>query len=357
MWTPVGSRKVRVGAVGLGQIFELTAPVYRDNPDAELVALCDVDAQRLARRAAQWPAATAFDDLDALLGSDVDVVEVLVPSPMHADVACRVLAAGKHLALQKPVAHTLAEVDRIIAARDAAGVTARVMEDQVFFPPLVALREVVRSGEIGDPVGLHLKMVATGLGGWDVSTGSWEWLLAQAREGLGILVFDDGWHKFAIAHWLFGPVGKVMAWVGTTELAPGFGIDAPTTVMWDHVGGVRGVLDISFAPQTYLRSDYYSGDERVEVTGTLGFARVNRISARGIDQPALEVYRDGELRSVHTLADRLDAGFLAAGRAFVEHLRTGEGRPSLTLEQAREVLEFQLAVYESSRRDAPVTLR
>lgn len=356
MWSPISSRKVRVGAVGLGQIFELTSPAYRDDPDAELVALCDLDPDRLALRATQWPNAAAFADLDALLDSDVDMVEVLVPSPAHAAVACQVLAAGKHLALQKPVAHTLEEVDRIIAARDAAGVAVRVMEDQIFFPPLVALRDVVRSGEIGDPVGLHLKMVATGLGGWDVNYGSWEWLLKQAQDGRGILVFDDGWHKFAIAHWLFGPVRRVMAWIGNTELAPGFGMDAPTTVMWDHVGGVRGVLDISFAPQTYVRSDYYSGDERVEVTGTLGFARVNRISARGIDQPALEVYRDGELRSVHTLADGLDAGFLAASRAFAQHLRSGEGEPSLSLEQAREVLAFQLSVYDSSARDAPVFL-
>jgi hypothetical protein len=53
----------------------------------------------------------------------------------------------------------------------------------------------------------------------------------------------------------------------------------------------------------YFRSDYYGGDERVEVTGTKGFARFNRMSAHGIQEPPLVVYRDGEMRGYHALGD------------------------------------------------------
>ncbi|HVU74208.1 MAG TPA: Gfo/Idh/MocA family oxidoreductase [Mycobacteriales bacterium] len=352
---PLG-RPVRVGVLGVGQVFELTSRAYDDCPDAELVALCDTDPERLAERGRRWPDAALYTDLDAFLAHDLDLVEVLLPTPMHADIAEKVLRAGHHLALQKPITHTLEEADRIIALAEQTGAVVRVMEDQIFFPPLVALKEVVDSGQLGKPVGLHLKMVVTGLGGWDVKTDGWKWLLQQAQGGKGIAVFDDGWHKFAIAMWLLGPVKRVMAWIGATDVGGGYTFDAPTHVMWEHENGVRGILDITFAPGTFLRSDYYTGDERVEVTCELGFARVNHISARGLALPALEVYRDGELRGDHKLPDGLHDGFIAAGHAFAHHLRTGEGAPSLTLRQARDVLAFMLAIYESSERDAPVNV-
>ena len=64
----------------------------------------------------------------------------------------------------------------------------------------------------------------------------------------------------------------------------------PTAITWEHENGIRGVWDITLAPDLYLRSDYYTNDERWEVTGRKGYARVNRCTGRGIQQPSLEVY-------------------------------------------------------------------
>ena len=177
----------------------------------------------------------------------------------------------------------------------------RVMENYIFYQPLVTLKEVVESGDIGEVSGYHMKMVASGRGGWEVPGSSYEWQFMQMRNGRGILVFDDGWHKLATSLWLFGPVREVRAWVGGTEVVPGIEIDAPATLVWEHDSGVRGVWDITLAPDMYLRSDYYTNDERWEVTGRRGFARVNRCTGRGIQQPSLEVYADGEMRSKGTV--------------------------------------------------------
>ena len=139
-----------------------------------------------------------------------------------------------------------------------------------------------------------MKMVASGRGGWDVPGDSYEWRFQQARDGRGQLFFDDGWHKLSTALWLFGPVKEVRAWIGTTEIIPGIEVDAPTTVIWEHENGVRGVWDVTLAVDMYLRSDYYTNDERWEVTGRRGFARVNRCTGRGIQEPSFEIYLDGE---------------------------------------------------------------
>jgi predicted dehydrogenase len=349
-------RAVRIGVVGLGQIAELCLATYRDNPDANVVALCDRDHDRLDARAKDWPDAARFTDLEAFLATDIDLVEVLVPTPLHVDVVVAALEAGHHVQVQKPIACSLDEADRMLAARDRAGALLRIMEDYLFYEPLTVLRDVVASGEIGEPAGVHMKMVATGSGGWEVAPSSWMWQLEQTRRGLGILTFDDGWHKFAVARWLFGPVARVMGWVGRTPVGGGFEVDAPATVMWEHTSGLRGVLDLTFAPDTYWRSEYYSCDERVEVTGTRGFARVNRVTAHGLQVPAVEVYTDGRLRSYHALADDLASSFAKSTAHVLSWLRTGHGELLLDGEAAREVLSFVLAALQSSVDDRPIML-
>jgi predicted dehydrogenase len=143
-------------------------------------------------------------------------------------------------------------------------------------------------------------------------------------------------------------VEEVRAWIGTTEIIPGVAVDAPTTVSWTHTNGVRGVWDITLAVDMYLRSDYYTNDERWEVTGRRGFARVNRCTARGLQQPSLEVYRDGEMRSFHALDDDWGNSFRDSGQHWIEYLRSGLGQILWGPEMATEVLRFALAAYESS---------
>ncbi len=352
-------RPVRVAIVGVGKIFELTGRAYEDSPDAQIVALCDPDEERLAAFSKKFPGVESFSRLDSLLGSglDLDMVEIGVPSPLHCEVACKVLDSGFHVNLQKPMASSLAEADRMIAAARVSGAVLRVMEPYLFFEPLQVLKKIVESGEIGEVAGFHMKMVGTGVGGWDVPWRTMEWQFRQMDEqGLGILVFDDGWHKFSVARWLFGPVTDVMAWVGRTELGPGVVIDAPSTIMWNHANGVRGVFDLTLAPDTYMRTKYYSSDERFEVTGTKGFARVNHCASYGLPQPSLEVYRDGVVRAYHNLDDDWATGFVRQTEHYLRWLRSGDGQLFLDAEWSREILALILGAIESSHRNAPVLL-
>ena len=167
---------------------------------------------------------------------------------------CAALRAGHHVNVQKPMARTLVEADEMIAAADELSVTLRVMENYLFYEPLIRLREIVRSGELGDPVGYTMKMVGTGVGGWDVPMSTWQWQMDEVAEGRGILAFDDGWHKFSVARWLFGPIAEVMGWIGATDLGGGYVMDAPSTVMWNHTNGIRGVFDMTLAPEMRMES-------------------------------------------------------------------------------------------------------
>jgi len=332
-------RPVRAAFVGLGRIYDLNVRGYLGNPDVEVVALVDPSEERRAKRQPDWPGAATFSSAAELAASgiEVDAVEALLPIPLHADGVVELLDYGWHVNLQKPMCNDLADAQRILDAAKSSGKTVRVMENYLFYQPLRRLKAAVEAGEIGAVVGYHIKMVGTGLGGWEVPWSSFEWQLRQIRAGRGILLFDDGWHKLSTAIWLFGPVREVRAWIGTTSFGEGIDLDAPTTISWEHANGIRGVWDITLAPDMYLRSDYYTNDERWEITGNSGFARVNRCTGRGIQQP-----------SFHALDDDWASSFRDSGRHWTRWLRTGEGPLLWSAGEAVDVLRFALAAYESS---------
>jgi predicted dehydrogenase len=345
-------RPIRVAFIGLGRVYDLNVQAYLGNGDAEVVALVDPDPERRAHRQADWPSARTFASAAELAasGMPVDAAEVLLPIALHAEAVCEMLGYGWHLNLQKPMCNDLGEAEQMLKAVEASDRVLRVMENYLFYEPLQKLKETVASGELGPVSGYHIKMVASGRGGWEVPGSTYERQFEQMRRGRGMLVFDDGWHKLSTALWLFGPVREVRAWVGVTEVVPGVTVDAPSTVAWEHESGVRGVWDITLAPDLYLRSDYYTNDERWEVTGRRGFSRVNRCTGRGIQQPSLETYLDGEIRAFHALDDDWASSFAESGRHWLRWLQSGQGPLLWGVEDAVDVLRFALAVYASSGR-------
>jgi predicted dehydrogenase len=288
----------------------------------------------------------------------IDVVDVLVPTPAHAGVVTRLLDAGFHVQVQKPLARSIEDADRMLAAAARTGAVLRVHEDYVWFEPLRELRNVVESGELGPAQALHMKIVATPNGGWEVNPASYQWQFEQARDGHGILTFDHAWHQLAVAHWLFGPIRRVFGWIRQTRIspdtAPEIVLDTPATFVWEHHNGVRAVLDITLAAEMYFRSDHYADDERIEVTGTRGYVRCNGISARGVQEPALVVYRDGQTRAYHALADRPPDAFAASAAHGIEYFRTGGPELLIDGATARAVLRSLLTALESAERGIPL---
>jgi predicted dehydrogenase len=129
-------------------------------------------------------------------------------------------------------------------------------------------------------------------------------------------------------------------------------MDAPSTIVWEHTNGVRAVLDISFALDMYFRSSHYTGDERIEVTGRRGYVRTNRISAQGVQEPAVVLYRDGEIREFHDVDDRPPDAFRAStahALAFYRGEEPASSGPIMGPDESRHVLTALVAALESHR--------
>ena len=109
------SRKLRVGIAGLGRIFDLNSLGYVNHPEAEVAALCDSRPDLLKQRQPVFPQARTTTRYEEMLGWDLDLVDILTPHPLHEGMAVAALAAGAHVSVQKPMAMTLGECDRMIA--------------------------------------------------------------------------------------------------------------------------------------------------------------------------------------------------------------------------------------------------
>jgi predicted dehydrogenase len=152
-------RKLRVGFVGLGRVFDLNVRGYLNHPAAEISALCDADPSILAHRAVEHPGAHATQDFEKLLRLDLDLFEILTPHPLHEAMTVAALAGGSHVSVQKPMAMTLPECDRMIEAAAASGRRLKAFENFVFYPPLVKARALLREGAIGRPLHFRMKVV------------------------------------------------------------------------------------------------------------------------------------------------------------------------------------------------------
>jgi predicted dehydrogenase len=142
---------VRVGVVGLGYWGPNLARNFDRLPESELAWICDASEESRARWARELPSARMAADLDELLADDsLEAVAVATHVPSHAELAERVLGAGKHCFVEKPLAQSVTEAERVVEAAEEAGRVLMVGHLLEYHPGLDKLRDLVVSGELGD---------------------------------------------------------------------------------------------------------------------------------------------------------------------------------------------------------------
>jgi predicted dehydrogenase len=351
---------IQVAIVGCGRISDLHALGYRGQEDARIMAVCDAKKSRAKEK---WGVDSdkVFSDYPKLLADPaVDLVELLVPHHLHADMAVAACQAGKHVSVQKPMALNIAEAERMIAAAEQSNVTFRIYENFVFYPPHVRAKEMIDAGEIGEPQMIRIH-VGTGKSEteWKVPLSSWLWRINETKCGGGPLIFDHGYHLFSLAYYLMGEVERVYAWKDTSPVGGGIPtrvaeVDAPATIMFQFKSPRRyGVLDFTHTPGMAMDSIYYADDDRVEVVGERGILFVNRCTARTVDFPPLMMFRDGKTTEIPVDRYEWHDSFIDCTRHLIDVLHQG-GTPALDGPTGKAVLQFSLAAHISAREGREV---
>src|SRR5918999_609844 len=142
---------VRIGVAGLGYWGPNLARNFAAIPGCELAWLCDGDRGALELVGATLPRARRAQSLVELLDDPaLDAIVLATPVPTHAELAARVRAAGKHCFVEKPLAQTVADAERAVAAADAAGRTLMVGHLLEYHPGVAKLKEIADGGELGE---------------------------------------------------------------------------------------------------------------------------------------------------------------------------------------------------------------
>ena len=231
------SSEVHIGCIGVGG--KGWSDMEETSAGNQIVAICDVDEQRLAKAAEKFPQAKKYTDWRKLLEqSDVDAVTVSIPDHMHAPVTMSALTAGKHTYTQKPLAHSVYEARQLAIAAERHGAITQMgiqHHSNTFFKTAVQL---VQSGAIGKVSDVHV---------WtDRPVGFWEQNKDRAdskpapdglhwNNWLGVAPerpYADGYHPFHWrAFWDFG-TGALgdMGCHGMDPVVAALELSAPTLI-------------------------------------------------------------------------------------------------------------------------------
>lgn len=144
----MSARRVRLGVAGLGRAFSFMIPAFRADPRIEIVAGFDPRPEARARFAQDF-GAVACATMQDLCGQEIDAVYIASPHQYHAEQVEIAAAAGRHALVEKPMALTLAECDRMIEAARRARTHVIVGHSHSFDAPIRKMRELIESGVYG----------------------------------------------------------------------------------------------------------------------------------------------------------------------------------------------------------------
>ncbi len=205
--------RLRWGLIGCGDVArKRVAEALRRAKGSELVAACRRDPQALEAFCREFDVPRGYCDAEELLNDDsVDAVYIATPVVYHEPLTVAAAQRGKHVLVEKPMARSTAECDRMIAACEEAGVLLGVAYYRRFYPVVRRIAELLEEEAIGQPLAAAIvtanpfECAATDAGYWRV----------VPELGGGGALMDIGSHRIdLLLHW-FGPLEDVKAHVAT----------------------------------------------------------------------------------------------------------------------------------------------
>ena len=245
---------IRVGVLGAGAIAQVAhLPVLRRLPGVEVAAICDNDVSKAQALASRFDVKDTYDDIEEVLRyANVDVVVICTPNHLHEIHATSALAAGVHVLCERPLALTLAGVERVLAASDKYGKRVMVGMNHRFRSDVQAVRGFLAGGDLGG-----LQAVRGGWYTFQPSRQMLGWRLRREQAGGGA-VLDLGLPLIDLGMWLAGwPAPKRVSAhlmraakdavedMGSALIVCENGVSVTMDVSWRHLGeGERFWFDI-----------------------------------------------------------------------------------------------------------------
>ena len=340
---------LKVVLVGCGRIAHRHSQLLAEGrvKGAALQAVCDIVPEKAEAFGTKWKVPWYLDMHEMMRTEKPDVVVVLTESGNHAEHVIALSSYGAHVVVEKPMALTLDDADRMITACDARGVKFFVVKQNRFNVPVVKLREALEAGRFGKLV------MGTVRVRWcrpqsyydqDAWRGTW------AMDG-GVLT-NQASHHIDLLEWMMGHVTSVYAMTRTALVD----IEAEDTavVVLRFESGALGVIEAT----TAVRPKDLEG--AISILGETGSVEVGGFA---VNQMKVWQFKDAQPEDDEVLGkystnppDVYGFGHLTYYEHMVRAIR-GEGRNLVDGLQGRRSLELINAIYESVETGREIRLR
>jgi len=202
-------QKIKWGMIGCGDVTEVkSGPAFSNVPDSELVAVMRRNAEKAEDYAKRHNVPRWYSDADKLINDpEINAVYIATPPDSHCEYTLRVAATGKPIYVEKPMARSYDECQRMIDACDKANVPLFVAYYRRALPDHLKVKELLDSGAIGEVRFVNIRLYWPTNWQIDLSKGDLPWRVDPEIAGGGYF-FDLASHSFDFLDFIFGPVKK-----------------------------------------------------------------------------------------------------------------------------------------------------
>jgi len=334
---------LKAAIVGTGAVAHLHAQAVISDPRVELVAACDCSAERREAFADRYDVVSRYATITELLaGEQLDVVILCTPPDLHCEQTLAAFAAGVHVICEKPPALSLAELDKMQAAADAAGLALAIVFQQRTGSAAAHVKHLLDSGSLGRPLLAQSQTLWLRLDDYYAA----DWRGTWDGEGGGTTL-GHGIHQMDLLAHLLGDWAEVDARLW--RLARDIEMEDVSTATIRFANGVVATAVSSvLSPRetSYVRIDTELATVEVEHLYGHSGHDWHITPARGVSEK--------QSASWAFPAKDEPSGHGPLLRAVIDALSTGSPLPDLVT-HARRPLELVTAIYASATRGRPIT--
>jgi len=357
-------KKLRTGIIGCGKVADFHADAYRELEGSDFVAVCGHTEEKTRKYAERYGVKPYTSVRKMIEENDLDVVSICTPHPLHADAAIEAADLGCSVLIEKPLAATVEDCDRIIEAGERNKVIVGTVVQRRCYRPCMRIKEAIDSGKLGTPV----------LG--TVNVLSWRsreyydsdpWRGTFAGEGGGVMVTQTT-HQIDLLLWYMGEAEEVYG-VTANFNHPYIEVEDTAAAIVKFKGGGIGVLTMSNAqdPALYGKVHIFGSNGAAAGVQTDGGAMFIAGMSEITEAPYNDIWTiQGEAESLEVMK-KADTDFFNSVDSmryyhrmqiedFLDAVRTGR-KPLVDGREGRRTVELFSAVYESARTGLPVKLK
>ena len=354
------SDRIKIGVIGVG-VGRAHLRGYLACPEAEVVALCDVDEARLQAVADEYHVPHRFTNYKEMLAlGGLQAVSVALPNDLHAPVSIAALEAGKHVLCEKPLASTLPDAEAMVEASHRTGKILMITFNYRYRTDARFLKGLMSENRLGRVY--HVRA------GWVRRCGipkAGSWFTHKEKSGGGPLI-DLGVHVLDLTMWLLGYPEVVTVSGATHNALASLGKGASNGLPFQGVqdcdvedlavaflrlrNGSTISLEISWASYSSASDDYF-----VHLMGAQGGAELTVHNYARKDTVRLFGDLDGQPTETRPRLPETPSGHEGAVREFLSCIRTG-AKPTASAENGLTIMRLLDAIYRSAQSDQEIRL-